>query len=136
MDIFEVLNREGRFRAFIASIKVAGAEDILRREGEWTIFAPTDEAFAKLPQSTLDYFLKSREAMAELVAFHMLPGKITTEVVKSMPTRELLQSKRLVIDRGRIQINGAHAVDSDRECANGILHAIDHVLLPAKMHLS
>lgn len=136
MDIFETLSTTGHFRAFLAGVKIAGAEDVLHREGEWTLFAPTDEAFDKLSQTALDHFLKSREAMAELVAFHMLPGKITTEIVKGMSTRELLQDKRLVIEHGHIQINGARVVHADLQCANGVLHSIDKVLMPSKYKVS
>lgn len=127
-SIYDTLLRNGSFQSFLAGIKIAGLESVLREKGPWTLFAPTDAAFGKLCSEHLDALLRSRETMAELVSFHLLPGNLTTEEIKYLPTREPLAGKRMLICHGRIQVNGVRVVAADTPCTNGVVHAIDRIL--------
>lgn len=133
MSIYDYLSQNGSFQAFLASIKIAGLENILRDQGPWTLFAPTDVAFGRLCADHLDALLRSRETMCELVSFHLLPGVLTAEEIKYLPTRESLQGKRLLLCRGRIHVNGAKVIRADQVCRNGVLHHLDRVLTPARV---
>ncbi len=137
ISIYDALLRAGSFQSLLAGIKIAGLTDVLKNKGPWTLFAPTDAAFGKLLSDHLDSLLRSPETMCELIAFHLLPGEFTTEEIKFLPARAPVGGKRLLVCRGRIQINGAKVLEADLACSNGVLHCLDRVLLPARpVHLS
>lgn len=136
MSIYEYLSQNGSFQAFLASVKIAGAEEVLAGAGPWTVFAPKDSVFRKLPQETIDYYLGSRHALVELISFHMLPGSLTSAEIKTIEPGEIRQGKKLALVRGRIMVNGVRTAEQDISCANGVIHAIDHLLVPQKVRVS
>ncbi len=135
-DIVDTAVSAEKFKTLVAAVKAAGLVDTLKGEGPFTVLAPTDEAFAKLPEGTLDSLLKpeNKEKLVAILKYHVIPAKaMAADVVKldgkSVKTAEGKWAKIEVKD-GHVMINGAKVVQADIECSNGVIHVIDTVLLP------
>jgi len=135
-DIVDTAVQSGKFPTLVAAVKAAGLVDALKGSGPFTVFAPTEEAFAKLPKGTLESLLKP-ENKAKLVAilkFHVISGKVTSadalKLKNGTAVKTLLGQSIKVKNTHGVHVNNAKVVTADIECTNGVIHAIDHVLLP------
>jgi uncharacterized surface protein with fasciclin (FAS1) repeats len=132
-DIVDVAVGAGSFNTLVAAIKAAGLVDTLKGAGPFTVFAPTDEAFAKLPAGTVEDLLKP-ENKAKLVAiltYHVVAGKVMAADVAGLSSAKSLQGGELSIDTSSgVKIGGATVIKADIPASNGVIHVIDTVLLP------
>ena len=123
----------GNFNTLVAAVKAAGLVDTLKGPGPFTVFAPTDEAFAKLPAGTVENLLKSqnKEQLAAILTYHVLPGKVMAADVKSMGAKTV-NGKEVAIklDGGKVTVGPATVVKTDIPASNGVIHVIDTVLIP------
>jgi uncharacterized surface protein with fasciclin (FAS1) repeats len=133
MDIVDTAIAAGSFSTLLAAVQAAGLEDALRGEGPLTVFAPTDEAFAKLPAGTLESLLANPEALANILLYHVVEGKLTASDVSDRGFITTLLQRPLAITalRDGVRVNDANVVAADVEASNGIIHVIDTVLVPA-----
>jgi len=122
------------FNTLATALTAADLVDTLKGPGPFTVFAPTDEAFAKLPEGTLDKLLKPRnkEKLASILTYHVVSGKVmAADVVKlSKATTVNGQSVKITVDHGTVKVNDATVTQTDVEASNGVIHVIDTVLLP------
>ncbi|MHA1239809.1 MAG: fasciclin domain-containing protein [Promethearchaeota archaeon] len=134
-NIIEVARKEGGFSTLLKAIEVAGLVDTLSNDGPFTLFAPTDDAFSKLPSETLKELLNEPEKLKNILLFHIVKGKIMTSAAKDMTEPmevETLQGKKLKLDPFKHLINDkAQFVKPDVEASNGVIHIIDAVLFPS-----
>ena len=131
-NIVETAVANGNFNTLATALTEAGLVDALQKEGPFTVFAPTDEAFAKLPKGTLESLLKDKEALKKILLYHVVSGKVmATDVVKlkSAKTLDGENVKIKVID-GNVMINNSKVTAADVEASNGVIHVIDTVLIP------
>ena len=132
-DIVAVASGAGSFKTLVAAVKAAGLVETLQGKGPFTVFAPTDEAFAKLPAGTLDNLLKpeNKEKLVGILTYHVVPGKVMAADVKTMKVKTV-NGKELDIkvDGGKVTVNGANVVKTDIPASNGVIHVIDLVILP------
>jgi uncharacterized surface protein with fasciclin (FAS1) repeats len=133
MDIVDTAAAAGNFTTLLAAAEAAGLVDALRGEGPLTVFAPTDEAFAKLPTGTLESLLADPEALADILLYHVAEGKLTAKNVSDRGFITTLLGRPLAITsmRDSVKVNDANVVTADIETSNGIIHVIDAVLVPA-----
>jgi transforming growth factor-beta-induced protein len=134
-DIVDVAAEAGSFNTLIAAVQAAGLEETLRSKGPFTVFAPTDEAFAKLPEGTVEALLADPEALANILLYHVVPGKVMAADVSDGLEAETAQgsSVRFAIHSdGAPAIEGALITATDIEAFNGVIHVIDSVILPPK----
>lgn len=131
-DIVAVATQAGSFKTLLTALKEAGLADALRGEGPFTVFAPTDEAFAKLPPGTLEALLKDKEKLKAILTYHVVAGDVKAQAVLSGAELKTLQGQKLQArsNSGQVSINQAHLVKADVDCSNGVIHIIDTVLLP------
>ena len=128
-DIVDTAVAAGNFNTLVAAVKAAGLVDALKAKGPLTVFAPSDEAFAKLPQGTVASLLKpeNRDTLIAILTYHVLPGKILLGTRSS----DTLQGQALAISTGgSFEVNGANVIASDIMASNGVIHVIDTVLMP------
>jgi uncharacterized surface protein with fasciclin (FAS1) repeats len=134
-DIVDTAVAAGSFKTLTAAIQAAGLTDTLKGKGPFTVFAPTDEAFAKLPAGTVDNLLKpeNKEKLVAILTYHVVSGRITAAQVSKMTEAKTLNGKELAIrtDMGHVIINDATVIKADIECSNGVIHVIDTVLIPS-----
>jgi len=133
-DIVDTAVAAGDFKTLAAALKAADLVDTLKGKGPFTVFAPTDEAFAKLPAGTVEMLLKpeNKAKLVKILTYHVVPGKVTAaEVVKlnSAKTVEGDEVKITVTD-GKVKVDDANVTKTDIECSNGVIHVIDSVLMP------
>ena len=123
----------GKFKTLAAALQAAGLAETLANDGPFTVFAPTDEAFAKLPSGTVENLLKpeNREQLVAILTYHVVSGRVPAEQVVSLSGAATLNGQRVEIaaDKG-VMVDKANVVQTDIECSNGIIHVIDSVLLP------
>ena len=133
-DLLGVAESKKTFQVLAAAVKAAGLEEVLREEGPFTLLAPTDQAFAKIPKEKLDALLQpsNRGKLGEILKFHLIPGKLTAREVVAAGKARTVQGGSVVasIEDGRLVVNGARVVATDVKADNGIIHAIDSVLIP------
>jgi transforming growth factor-beta-induced protein len=133
-DVLGLVESKKTFTVLLSAIKAAGLEDALGGDGPFTILAPTDDAFGKLPKETLAALLKpsNRSKLASILKYHVIPGALTARDVIAAGRATTLQGSTVeaTIDDGRLAINGARVLASDLKAENGIVHAIDAVLIP------
>jgi uncharacterized surface protein with fasciclin (FAS1) repeats len=121
----------GNFNTLVAAVKAAGLVETLNGSGPFTVFAPTDEAFAKLPKGTVEGLLMDKAALTKILTYHVVAGKVMAKDVMTMRTAETLQGGDIAIDtRNGVMINDAKVIKADIECSNGVIHVIDKVLMP------
>jgi uncharacterized surface protein with fasciclin (FAS1) repeats len=132
-DLVDVAVEAGSFTTLVAAVQAAGMEDALRSEGPFTVFAPSDEAFAKLPEGTVEALLADPQgALSRILLYHVIPGKVMAADVTDGLTAETLRGAEVSfsIMEGMVKINDASIVATDIEASNGVIHVIDSVILP------
>jgi uncharacterized surface protein with fasciclin (FAS1) repeats len=131
-DIVEVAAEAGAFTTLLAAAEAAGLVDVLKSEGPFTVFAPTDEAFAKLPAGTVESLLANPEALRAILLYHVVPGKVMAAQVVGMSEAATAQGATISITTygESVRINDATVVTADVEASNGVIHIIDTVILP------
>lgn len=130
-DIVETAVAAGDFDTLVNAVKAAGLVDTLKGDGPFTVFAPTDEAFAKLPQGTLNALLADKEKLTEVLTYHVVSGKLmAADVVKTDAVRTVQGSSARIDTSSGVKIDDANIVKTDIETSNGVIHVIDHVILP------
>jgi uncharacterized surface protein with fasciclin (FAS1) repeats len=133
-NIVEVAIEAGSFNTLVAAVNAAGLAETLKGPGPFTVFAPTDAAFAKLPAGTLDALLADKEQLASILTYHVVSGKVmAADLVKSngaTPATVNGQPLDIVVRGGKVYVNGVNVVTADVQASNGVVHIIDAVLLP------
>jgi uncharacterized surface protein with fasciclin (FAS1) repeats len=133
-DIVDVAAENGSFNTLVAAVKAAGLVETLKGDGPFTVFAPTDEAFAALPEGTVDMLLKpeNKGKLIAVLTYHVVPGKIMASEVMKLDSAVTVQGEAVMvgIDHGNVMVNKAQVVMADVEASNGVIHVIDAVLLP------
>jgi len=134
-DIVDTAVEAGSFATLVSAVQAAGLEETLRGEGPYTVFAPTDEAFAAVPKETLDALLADpKGALTDVLTYHVVPGKVMSTDLSDGMQAETVNGQPLDItieDDGTVKVNGATVVTADIETANGVIHVIDTVLVPS-----
>ena len=132
-DIVAVASGAGSFKTLVTAVKAAGLVETLQGKGPFTVFAPTDEAFAKLPAGTVENLLKpeNKEKLAAILTYHVLPGKVMAADVKTMKAKTV-NGKELSIrvEGGKVTVDNANVIKTDVAASNGVIHVIDTVVLP------
>lgn len=135
-DLVEVAQAAGSFTVLLQAVEAAGLVDVLKGEGPFTVFAPTDEAFAKLPEGTVEGLLADREALIAVLTYHVVPGRVMAEQVVSAGrmSPETVQGSRLSIEvkDGKVHVDEATVVAADVSARNGVIHVIDTVVIPGR----
>jgi len=123
----------GTFNTLVAAVKAAGLADTLSSGGPYTVFAPTDEAYAKLPDGTVEALLADPDTLRAILLYHVVPGNVTSTQVVSLSSATTAQGSDIKIStsKGGVMINNATVVKADIETTNGIIHVIDTVILPS-----
>jgi len=131
-DIVDTAVGAGQFKTLVKLVQEAGLVDALRGEGPFTVFAPTDEAFAKLPKKQVDALLKDKEALRRVLLYHVVQGKVMSSDVVKLRTAKTLQGQNINIRvrNNVVRINDAKVIKADIVCSNGVIHVIDKVILP------
>lgn len=132
-DIVAVASGAGSFNTLVAAVKAAGLVETLQGKGPFTVFAPTDEAFAKLPAGTVEELLKpeNKEKLAGILTYHVLSGKVLAADVKTMEAKTVQgQSLNLAVTDSGVTVDSAKVVKTDVMASNGVIHVIDSVILP------
>ncbi|GIV05901.1 MAG: beta-Ig-H3/fasciclin [Fimbriimonadales bacterium] len=131
-DIVDTAVSAGQFKTLVKLVQEAGLVDALRGKGPFTVFAPTDEAFAKLPKAQVEALLKDKEALRQVLLYHVVSGKVMSQDVVKLRSAKTLQGQTITIRvQGKtVRINDAKVVKADIECSNGVIHVIDKVILP------
>jgi len=132
-DLVALASGSDNFKTLVAAVTAAGLVETLQGDGPFTVFAPTDEAFAKLPAGTVDNLLKpeNRDQLAAILKYHVVPGKVLAADVKTMQaTTAQGQSVSLKVSEGGVMVDGAKVTQADLLASNGVIHVIDAVLLP------
>jgi len=136
-DIIDLATKAGEFETLVTAIRAAGLTDTLRGEGPFTVFAPTDEAFAQLPDGTLDSLLKDTSKLRSILTYHVVPGRVLAADVVKLRKAKTVQGEHVSIDASSgVRINEATVVKTDIEAGNGVIHVIDAVITPEKKHES
>ncbi|HME81126.1 MAG TPA: fasciclin domain-containing protein [Candidatus Eremiobacteraceae bacterium] len=132
-DIVDTAVDAGSFNTLAAAVGAAGLVDALKGPGPYTVFAPTDAAFAKLPAGTVDALLKDIPKLKSILTYHVVANKYMSSDVRAKTTLKTLQGQSIVLEpvSGGIKVNDAHVTQADIECSNGVIHVIDAVILPA-----
>lgn len=134
VDILQTARAAGSLHTLLTAIDRAGLSDVLEHEGPYTVFAPSDEAFAKLPDGAVQSLLATPDTLADVVNYHLVPGRITAADIAGRISAETVQGEDLAIsNNGAIRIDGARLVSGDVKASNGVIHIIDRVLLPARI---
>lgn len=124
----------GKFNTLVAAVKAAGLVDTLKGPGPFTVFAPTDEAFAKLPNGILDSLLKpeNKAKLASILTYHVVPGKVMAADVVKLNSAKTAQGQSIAIKtaNGGVMVDGAKVIKTDIVTSNGVIHVIDSVILP------
>lgn len=129
-DIVDVAVEAG-FSTLVTAVQAAGLEEVLRGDGPFTVFAPTDEAFAALPEGALEGLLADTEALTSVLTYHVVPGRVTSDQLSQGQQVTTVQGQTLTISLASgAQVNDANIQAADIEADNGVIHVIDAVLLP------
>ena len=130
-DIVDIAVGAGQFNTLVAALKAAELVTTLQGDGPFTVFAPTDDAFAKLPPGTVEAILKDKEKLTQILTYHVVSGKVMAADVGGLDSAKTLQGQSLEIDTSSgVRIGGATVVSADIVASNGVIHVIDSVLIP------
>jgi transforming growth factor-beta-induced protein len=133
-DIVDTAVEAGSFTTLVSAVQAAGLEETLRGEGPYTVFAPTDDAFAAVPQETMDALLADpKGALTDVLTYHVVPGKVMSTDLSDGMTVETVNGQTLTIKvaaDGTVMVNDATVTTADIETSNGVIHVIDTVLVP------
>jgi len=131
-DIVDTAVKAGSFNTLVAAVKAAGLVDTLKGSGPFTVFAPTDEAFAKLPAGTVDSLLKDIPKLKKILTYHVVSSKVMAADVMKMKSAKTVEGSEVKIDASKgVKINNSMVTTPDVVADNGVIHIIDTVLMPA-----
>jgi uncharacterized surface protein with fasciclin (FAS1) repeats len=132
MDIVETAVAAGNFKTLVAAVEAAGLVETLKGKGPFTVFAPTDEAFAKLPAGTVEALLKDKAKLAAILTYHVVAGRVmAADAIKLTEAKTVNgQSFKIVANKDGVMIDNAKVVKTDIVASNGVIHVIDAVILP------
>ncbi len=132
VNIIDTAANNGSFNTLVAAIQAAGLEDTLKSDGPFTVFAPTDAAFNKLPAGTVDALLKDIPKLKKILTYHVVSGKVLAADVAKLKTAKTVEGSDVKIDASNgVKINDAKVATADVNADNGVIHVIDTVLIPA-----
>jgi uncharacterized surface protein with fasciclin (FAS1) repeats len=133
-DIVDTAVSAGSFTTLVTAVKAAGLATTLKGTGPFTVFAPTDQAFAKLPPGTVESLLKpeNQDKLRAILTYHVVSGRIEAKQTAHMPSAKTVEGSRLKFEvvHGEVMVNGAKVVQADIQASNGVIHVIDTVLMP------
>lgn len=130
-NIVETAIEAGKFNTLVTAVKSAGLVETLSGPGPFTVFAPTDEAFAKLPAGTVESLLQDKAKLTSILTYHVVPGKVMAKDVVNLKSAKTVQGGMLTIDASNgVKVNDSLVTITDIETSNGVIHVIDTVLLP------
>ena len=133
-DIVDTAVAAGNFKTLTAALQAAGLVDTLKGKGPFTVFAPTDEAFAKLPAGTVEDLLKpeNKDKLISILTYHVVAGKVMAKDVVKLSDAKTLNGKsvKIMVQNGKVMVDDANVIKTDIVCSNGVIHVIDSVLLP------
>jgi len=130
-DIVDTAVAAGSFKTLVTAVKAAGLVDTLKGPGPFTVFAPTDEAFAKIPKDKLEALLKDKAALTKVLTYHVVAGKVMAADVKAGPVKTVEGGALNVsIAGGKVKVDNANVVKTDIVTDNGVIHVIDSVIMP------
>lgn len=129
-DIVDTAVAAGNFKTLATALQSAGLVDTLKGKGPFTVFAPTDEAFAKVPKDQLDALLKDKAALTKVLTYHVVPGKVMAKDVKAGKVKTVQGSELTLATAGGVMVDGAKVTATDIVADNGVIHVIDSVVMP------
>ena len=133
-DIVDVAAENGSFNTLVAAVKAAGLVDTLKGEGPFTVFAPTDDAFAKLPDGTVDMLLmpENKDKLVSVLTYHVVPGKVMAADFVKLDKATTVQGQDVMIKTmgDKVMVNDANVIATDVKAKNGVIHVIDTVIMP------
>jgi uncharacterized surface protein with fasciclin (FAS1) repeats len=136
MNIVETALAAGNFKTLAAALTEAGLVETLKGAGPFTVFAPTDAAFAKIPKEKLDALMKDKEALKKVLLYHVVNGKVMANDVMSLNGKKAKtvegSEAAITIKDATVMLDAAKVVKTDIDCSNGVIHAIDSVIMPPK----
>jgi uncharacterized surface protein with fasciclin (FAS1) repeats len=130
-DIVDTAVAAGAFETLVAAVKAAGLVETLKGEGPFTVFAPTDDAFKKLPAGTVESLLEpeNKDKLAAILTYHVVPGKVMASDLLKMTSAKTVNGQKIAIG---LAVDNAMVVQADIKCSNGVIHVIDNVIIPGK----
>ena len=133
-DIVDTAVAAGDFKTLATALQAAGLVDTLKGAGPFTVFAPTDEAFAKLPAGTVEDLLKpeNKQKLVSILTYHVVAGDVKAKDVVKMHEAKTVNGKevKIMVEGGKVMVDNANVTQTDIQCSNGVIHVIDSVLLP------
>lgn len=131
-DIVDTAVAAGSFNTLVTAVKAAGLVDTLKSAGPFTVFAPTDAAFAKLPPGALEGLLKDPAKLKAVLTYHVVSGDVMAADVVKLTSAKTVEGAdvKITVKGGKVMINNAHVVKADIKCSNGVIHVIDAVIMP------
>jgi len=129
-DIVDTAVAAGSFKTLATALTAAGLIDTLKGKGPFTVFAPTDEAFAKIPKADLDALLKDKAKLTAVLTYHVVPGTVMAKDVKAGKVKTVQGSDITIATAGGVTVNGAKVTKTDITASNGVIHVIDTVIMP------
>lgn len=134
-DIVDTAIAAGSFKTLVKAVQAAGLVETLKGRGPFTVFAPTDDAFAKLPKNTLDGLLMDKQKLTGVLTYHVVAGKVMAAEVTKMTGAKTVEGANLTfaVKDGSVMVNNAKVIKADIPASNGVIHVIDTVLLPPNM---
>lgn len=131
MDIVDTAVSAGSFNTLVEAVKAADLVDTLKSDGPFTVFAPTDDAFAKIPAEDLQALLADKDALSKILTYHVVPGEVTAAEIKNMMSAKTVEGSSITIDHSYgVKVDNAKVVKADIMTSNGIIHVIDTVIIP------
>jgi uncharacterized surface protein with fasciclin (FAS1) repeats len=131
MDIVDTAVSAGSFTTLVTAVQKAGLVETLKGEGPFTVFAPTDEAFAKIPADKLNALLADKEALKKVLTYHVVPGKVMAKDVVKLQSAKTVEGQSIKIDTAMgVKVDNANVIKTDIIASNGVIHVIDTVILP------
>jgi uncharacterized surface protein with fasciclin (FAS1) repeats len=129
-DIVDTAVAAGNFKTLATALKAAGLIDTLKGKGPFTVFAPTDEAFAKVPKADLDALLADKAKLTAVLTYHVVPGKVMAKDVKAGKVKTVQGSEITITTAGGVMVDKARVTATDIVADNGVIHVIDSVIMP------
>ncbi|MCZ7597647.1 MAG: fasciclin domain-containing protein [Gammaproteobacteria bacterium] len=130
-DIVDTAVAAGNFGTLVTAVQAAGLVDTLKGEGPFTVFAPTDEAFARIPAADLEALLADKEALTRVLTYHVVPGKVMAADVVNLESAATVEGSEIAISTAEgVKVDEATVVQTDIEASNGVIHVIDMVIMP------
>jgi uncharacterized surface protein with fasciclin (FAS1) repeats len=130
-DIVDTAVAAGSFKTLAAALQAAGLVETLKGQGPFTVFAPTDEAFAKIPRADLDALLQDKAKLTRVLTYHVVPGKVMAADVAKLSEAKTVEGQSVKIDASAgVKVDGANVIKADVAASNGVIHVIDSVILP------